>query len=256
VLSAVVALGILVARRFAEAVERQGREWSVRSGTFLLALAAATATAVAVRYITNADVIDAVVRQKYTDAALMSATARQVAMPLAVGFGTVTLASLWAIGTRDVRLAFLAFAACPLLFITLALPVLVAGEQHRADKALAGEIILHAPDVEVVCYRCFPPGLTFYLGRHITLVTTQNGKDIPSNYIPYTLEAAKEWPPQVIKAHNFTDWLATRKNPVFLLVSKGIAPEQLERFASTRHSRVLTLGDGSFRGLMVQPEGH
>lgn len=256
VLSAVVALGILVARSFAEAIEQKGREWTVRSGAFLLALVAATAVAVVVRYLMNADAIDAVLRLKFTDAALMSAAARQMAMPLAVGFGAVTLASLWAIATRNIRLAFLAFAACPLLFIAFGLPVLIAGEQHRTDRDLANQVLQHAPDAEIVCYRCFPPGLTFYLGRHITLVSTQTGKDIPSNYIPYTLEAAKDWPPQVIKSQGFTDWLAARKSPVFLIVPKGISPKQLESLARARHSQVLALGDGSYKGLLIKPEGY
>jgi len=262
VLSAVVALGILIARRFADALELKGREWSIRSGAFLLALVAAAGTAIAARYILNADAIDAFLRQKYSDAPLMSATARQVAMPLAVGFGAVTLACLWAIGTRNVRLAFLAFAACPLLFITLGLPVLVAGEQHRSDKILASEINQHAPDAEIVCYHCFPPGLSFYLGRHVTLVTDEGkneekgGKEIPSNYIPYMLGGTKDWPPEIVKTRNFGNWLTTQKQKVFLLVPKYVATVQLESMARARHSQLLTLGNGTYRGLLIQPEGH
>jgi hypothetical protein len=124
----------------------------------------------------------------------------------------------------------------------------------RSSRPLAQAIQRDSPGgAEVACYRCFPPGLAFYLGRSIVVIS-ENGHEIPSNYIPFYLKASP-WPEQMVRLDNAGAWIAARKDPIFLL-SRGASPQPW--VAELAAARGTTLRELTRRwwGVLIPPAGH
>jgi 4-amino-4-deoxy-L-arabinose transferase-like glycosyltransferase len=252
VLTAVIALGVLVAHRFAAAFEGCD-EWIARSGGYLLALVSAVAAGALAYYYTHPAQIDAEIRRQLSDAEEMLVALRPAVLPGILGLAGVTAGALYGAARKNARAVFISFVACTLVVFILGLPSLVAAEQHRGSHDIAQHVNEVAPDAEVACYGCFPPGMPFYLGRTVTVFTNGNGKEIQSNYIPFMLAQTKDWPGHMRPIGQFKDWLAGQKRPVFIIAEKGYRP-MLETLAAARHSQVRSLDNYKYWGLLVKPE--
>ena len=95
--------------------------------------------------------------------------------------------------------------------------VLDVALRHRSARALAERLPALSPETELGCLECFPNGLTFYLGRTVTLIS-RDGDELTSNYILSLLAREPQWPTNVVRRSEFAQWLDSRKTPVYLIV--------------------------------------
>ncbi len=249
VLTAVIALSVLLARRLATAFDSDD-DVVARTGAFLLALLSGVAAALLFFYLGHFLGIDAKIH--VTGAASLVAELHAVAAACAVALSAIAAASLYAGFRRDARVGFLAFVACPVLLLVLLLPALVAGEKATSDAQLATDLRLIAPQRDIACYACFPGGIPFYLGRDVTVFTNANGAEIQSNYIQFSLASPGPWPSQMQRADRLDSWISQRTRPLFLLAQKENVPV-LEALAVKRHSHVQEMAGSRYWGLLVSP---
>ena len=250
VLTAVIALGVLIARRFANAFDSDN-EVVVRSGTFLLAFLSGAAAASLLYYHGHFALIDAKIH--VSNAAELVAELHAVSTACAFGLSAIAAVSLYAGLRRDARAGFLAFVACPTLLLLL-LPALVAGERAASDAQLARDLLVVAPQHEVACYLCFPGGLPFYLDRDITVITNDRGAEIQSNYIQFSLASPGAWPSQMQRVDHFESWMSQRSRPILLLTQKENVPV-LEAMALKQHGQVREMPGSRYWGLLASPGG-
>ena len=214
VLTAVVALAILVARVLDLAFEHPGgraHRLAVRGAWALVAIAAAVAVAAALAS-----------RASGWAAGVLGAGGAELARlppalgPLAWTFALVAVLAAASGWRRDLRLACAAFAVPPLLLLTVAFGGARAYAEADSARGLARRMPALAPGVELACLECLPNGLPFYLRRTITLVT-RDGSETTSNYVTFLLRRTTAWPPGVVRLAALGRWLAWRDHPVFLM---------------------------------------
>ena len=118
---------------------------------------------------------------------------------LMISWLVTAAAALVARMSRSMWAALAAFALPLVLLVAVGIPRAAAYAEGRSSRTLARAIrSTNAEGIAVAGYRCFAPGLPFYLGRPVTLITL-DGREIPSNYIPFTLERSPQWPPQMVR---------------------------------------------------------
>jgi 4-amino-4-deoxy-L-arabinose transferase-like glycosyltransferase len=249
ILTGVIALGILIARKFCAAFDNPD-EMVARSGAFLLALLSSAGAASLFFYQTHTWPRDS--ESRFSDAADLMSELHTIALPSALWLSCVAASAIYAALWKNARVGFLAFIACPVLLVTMLLPCFAESETHRSDDFLAQEILQIAPHEDVACYLCFPPGIPFYLGRSITVFSNNNGGEIASNYIQFSLAQQAPWPHQIQPVGQFESWMSQRRKPVFLMAEKPNVPV-LETIAAVRHGQVHPLAGGRYWGLFVTP---
>jgi 4-amino-4-deoxy-L-arabinose transferase-like glycosyltransferase len=117
---------------------------------------------------------------------------------------------------RDVKICLGCFILFPLLLVNVNYPMLDVVFSAKSARTLAHQIPALPPETELACLECFPSGLTFYLGRTATLITS-DGSELTSNYIAYRLKIENPWPANLVPVKELNQWLAARNHPVFLL---------------------------------------
>jgi len=101
------------------------------------------------------------------------------AVVTAAGAFLVVWGLVTAVGGRTPRAAVVCCALfAPVLGLVLLDP-LRAYAEARSPRALAARI---GPDADVVCFEAFRPGLPFYLGRPLLLLS-DTGRELTSNYV-------------------------------------------------------------------------
>ena len=250
VLSAVLPLGILVARIFAEALENGVSSGAsvVRRASVALFVIATVGAVFLIAY----QIDPTIVKLKFKDQVLTSDILASM-QPLIIVFLVMAIVAIAGVIKRDARISFLAFLIFPLIIPCVILPVYASGEAHRSDNALAMEIQSLAPGADIAAIQTFPPGLPFYSGGHVILFTEGNGNEIKSNYIPYYLATQKEWPEQIVPLDHFNQWFAHRKKPVFLITERDHL-SQLKTFAAKHRLKIISLTNGEYSGLFA-PQG-
>jgi hypothetical protein len=144
----------------------------------------------------------------------------------------------------------------PFLLMAVAAGHLPAYAQARSSRPLAEAVRTHNPAAaEVACYRCFPPGLAFYLGHPITVIS-EDGHEIPSNYIEFELKKASPWPQQMVRLDGADAWITSREQPVFLLSRGTSPPKWVADLASARGATLQPLTLGWWGALVAPPGGH
>lgn len=256
VLSATVALAILVARIFAAAFERQDAQddevwaaWPVaRNAALALAGMCVILAGTLAVWHTHLGLFKIHLKDNSAWPALHA-----MFVPSAVFFAAMAALAIGGALRRSAALVFLTFLVFPLTLPQLVLPAFIAVERHRSDRMLAAQIkSLTPPGAKIACLYCFPDGLTFYLGHDITLITSNNGREIASNYIPFNLATATKWPPQVVPAKKQRAWLAAQTKPVFLLARKD-QTKWLVALAK-KHCGVKEIFiDKHYRGILLAP---
>ncbi len=174
-------------------------------------------------------------------------------LPTAEVLFLVALLAAVAYGLRMVWLAFATFLLLPVLLITVDFNGLLTYSEASSSRALVAAIPPLPPGAEVVCFRCFPPGLLIYLRQDVTVITA-DGSEIPSNYVVFTLKKTDPWPRQVVPLKDWNSWLAARNQPFFLLTDKA-SRETLTTLAQKQNASVTELAPGWW-GALITPEAH
>jgi 4-amino-4-deoxy-L-arabinose transferase-like glycosyltransferase len=253
ILTTVVALGILIARVFAGALnDGTGRAARiVWHGTMPLLLLSALAALLLGIIAFNPDILKSRLTSKHEIFDLFIPTF----LPMALSFGIVALLSTLALWTRNTKVIFAAFISFPLLLLTVNFDLLALYAQTRSSRSLAENIPeTLPPSTELVCMECLPHGLPFYLKRLVTVLTS-DGKELTSNYVIFTLNSGKPWPDGVVPVAQWHHWLATRTHPVYLLAKKSHLT-LLKEIALERGVEVVDLGSNYWAALLPTPAGN
>ncbi len=142
-----------------------------------------------------------------------------VFLPAAISLATVAAAAIAAARSRRVPLALAAFVLFPLSLVTVSFGGVREYAEASSSRSLAARLPALSQATELAGLECYPNGLSFYLGRTMTVVT-KDGGELTSNYVLYMLRRAETWPPGVVRLEEFPDWLASRTHPVYLLARR------------------------------------
>jgi 4-amino-4-deoxy-L-arabinose transferase-like glycosyltransferase len=251
VLTATIALGILIANRCAAAFDEPEGD-RLRGGAYALAGLSGAAAICLLAFDLKPELLTAQLADQRN--AQLASSLRQVAIPLALGLTGIAVLSTAGLRDGSARLAFLAFVACSALFHVVLVPVLVQDEEQRTDRRVVADIRRIAPGLEVACYRCFPAGIPFYLERPIVVVTNDNGHEIRSNYIQFAMQAPAAWPANLVSVDAFDDWISRRREPFLLLIDESRV-SLLPVLAPARHAQANPVAGGRYWALLVPAGG-
>lgn len=215
ILTAVVALGILLARVFEKSWHEQPSAALkvVRQGTWALGLVSFAMAAGCFYIMANPDVFEMRLKMRSE----VSHDLLPLLPNLTLTFVLLATFALMSLVRKRPRLHFMAYMLVPLLTLTVNFPLFEVHARHKTGKALASHVAALVPDnTRLVCVQCFPNGLAFYLQRTMDVVTAE-GAEFTSNYIPYYLKGHPDWPENFIRPEAFAAWLAKQPRPVFVM---------------------------------------
>jgi len=150
------------------------------------------------------------------DAEQIGHAARSLAI-LLVGIGAVGLLAWY---RRNVPLSFLCLALFTPLSANVGLSIFDVIYEAKSGRRIANELSGLPKGTELACLQCYPNGLPFYLGRTVTLISSDGG-ELTSNYIIYALKNDPQWPEQIVRLEDFDHWVESRTNPVCLIIRQG-----------------------------------
>jgi len=245
ILTAAVAVGVLLARMVAEAFRRPGSDagrgvfrGAVGFGIFNLVLVGWLAVEVA-----RPGLWSELLGFYGRDYEKMQPLFGTLLVLVAV-LGVLAVAAFL---TRRVWVAFAAFTLLPALLLSVGFSRLEHYAEEGSSRGLAASIEQAAPAVRTLCVRCLPPGLAFY-SRRLPILATEDGRETTSNFVRYTLARTETWPPDVVAAGLLPRWLETRSDTLFLLTRDS---RKLEALAGPG-ARPLRLGRG-WLGVVLPP---
>lgn len=218
ILSGVIAAAVCVARGLGTAWRNnRGRAARLVAGSSLalsivaVALAATLGWAVA-NGATNADRLSA-----------MQAPLRAF-LPLwttlLIMLFSIALLAAVAFARKSAGYAAAAFACFPLVLVTAAFPGVAEFGRGRSAMPLATSLALLPRDTEIAAFEGYPAGLSFYLGRTITIVS-DTATPLRSNFILYWLRNVEVRPATLVAPSTRDAWLASRTGPVQLVAPEG-----------------------------------
>ena len=249
VLTAAIALGVLIARLVARAwSQRESRATAIvlRGAGLLAVLCAICGGAIACQLAFPRYLVEAF-RIPEDQLALITPSL----LPLLVVFLGIMALSIAALRSRRAAIGFASFLSfSPLLMIAL-LPGLLKFGECKSSRELAARIQTIAPRAEVVCLNSFPQGLPFYL-RHTIPLISADGRELTSNYVLYLLAQHQPLSAEVIALDERESWLASRAGEV-LLVTDEKHRAVLAPIAAGHHVEVVLLADGWY-GALLPPE--
>ena len=214
ILTAVVALGVLVGRLFAQAMTGHGPcSRIVRRGALaLVAAALAAAALLALPWLAPE-----AFRKVPPKTAAHLRDLLPMLVPAAFLCAATGLAALVAFFRRDARFVFGAFLLFPLSLVPVVTGGIDAYAEKRSARSLAQAIPPMGENTGLVCYLCLPNGLPFYLKRTIGVVSYKDGRELESNYVRFKLENSADWPAPMIRESLFREWLEAQTQTVYLL---------------------------------------
>ncbi len=253
VLTAAVALGILVARLFVRALEAPA-SWSgraVRRGALAIAVVSTLLTLWLAAETARPGLLPSLFRLAEGRDYLRARSSFPALLPT---LGVTAALSLTGILARRVRLMVASFLAVPLLLLTLSFGGLEEYGRSASARELsrAAAALLPDPDVPIACLECFPTGLPFYLERTVSVITA-DGRETTSNYIPFHLARLEEWPPQMVPLEERDAWIDGRRGPLFLL-ARPDRRSVLDSLAAARGGFLFDL-PARWSGLLLPPPG-
>jgi hypothetical protein len=98
-----------------------------------------------------------------------------------------------------------------------------------------------------------PHGLPFYLGQPVT-VFTEDGNELTSNYVLFSLKSGKAWPDRLVPHAQMQDHLTARNHPTYLMARSDRRAE-LEAIALRQATRVDRLYS-DYIGTLLPATGH
>jgi 4-amino-4-deoxy-L-arabinose transferase-like glycosyltransferase len=216
ILTVTVACGILVARFFQQAMANLGGKAAriANRAAITLAILCFAVAAAAIYLSPRMDSLAGPMRLPVEVAKELGGHFITPIILLSV-FGVLGLLARF---RRDVGLCFAIFAIFPVLLFTLNLGAIEVVFNTKSARQLAQQMPALSPETELAFLECFPNGLPFYLNRTATLLT-KDGSEITSssNYILFRLKNDPNWPTNLVPVEKLNDWLARRKQPVYLL---------------------------------------
>lgn len=234
ILTGVIALGVLVARVLGEALTgNEAARRLVRNACAGLALAALllSAPALLLAYAPTSWPATLTPKPEFLQ------HFGDLLPGLAISLITVALLAGVAWARDHVRLAMLAFLATPLWLITLQFDWIPRHAGIKSAREIAANLPRQLPaDTEFACLGCMPHGLPFYLGKPIT-VFTEDGHELTSNYVLFSLASGKPWPERLIPSRQLAAYLASRAHPVYLL-TRAHRRNELETLARPHGARL------------------
>ena len=240
VLTAMVALGALIARTLSN-------ERVLRRGTALLAVVCLAGFVV---FLVTKIRLRSVDARKSELVERMSAV--DCAMPAVLVVSAIAATVAWR--RRDARFSTAVLVCVPLLVFAAGFK----GVRMYAESKSARELSERLPDLPAgttfAGLRCFPTGLPFYRKQFVN-VFSKDGSELTSNYIIFMLKKTDPWPDGVVPLDERDRWLATRRQPVFLLSSRKKTLEELRELAAVRGATVTNLLDGWWGALLPAPGG-
>jgi len=144
-----------------------------------------------------------------------------------------------AVWRRSAGFCFVCFASFPLLLMSVNHGMINLVFSAKSARALAQQMPALSPQTQLACLECFPNGLPFYLDRTAILITN-DGNELTSNYILSRLKSGQPWPSNLVPVSDFDHWLATRKDPVYLVVRQQDR-SRLEAIAAARKTTIRQL---------------
>ncbi len=170
-------------------------------------------------------------------------------------FGLLAVLGIAAWRSQNALAALAAFTALPLGLMVAGFDLWTRMAEQRSARSLATAIESMAAGAEVVCVRCFPTSLPFYLGRTITVVS-DTGSELTSNYITFALERGDVWPQALVRGSELKARVASRSQPLLLLADDSFAHDsgrpELEALAHAYDSRVESVAAG-YVGALIPP---
>ncbi|WP_052807921.1 ArnT family glycosyltransferase [Methyloterricola oryzae] len=242
ILSAVVALGLLLARFIAMVANDTGA--TLRRAAFALILVIGVGAIFLLSQFGGGQWL-----AKWTPAqwAPYAPSLRHLGISLAL----LALLAIGAALSARGRWVVAAFAALPLLPVTVNADLLRLITEGRSFRAMAQAMLPLSADVEVACLHCLPPGLPFYLQREI-IVVTDDAREFTSNYVLYRLGSGPLDPARVVPLGQLRPWLKRSGHPIYLLANASGRVE-LEAIAKQRGIGVVQLGDRYWGALFRPP---
>jgi 4-amino-4-deoxy-L-arabinose transferase-like glycosyltransferase len=247
ILSAIVALSILVGRVFAIALQRPtGRAAALifRSLVILLVLSLGLVAFLVINiHDPNAhETLFKIRSREFENVALTFPT-------VTVLFSLIAVFAFAARISKNVRIALATFLVLPLSIVTFGFPAVKTYSEASSSRALALEISKLSPQPEIASLRAPVPGLPYYLKRPIHLITSTGAEISP--YVAYSLRDRADWPEGVVKESAWENWLATQTNNVLLLADRH-TKKSLEAFATRHDTNVCQISPGWW-GMLVSP---
>jgi 4-amino-4-deoxy-L-arabinose transferase-like glycosyltransferase len=214
ILTGVVAAAVCVARGL-------GYAWRNREGR-AARLVARGAWALAGFAVVSAAALGVAVARGAADAGrLATMTARERSLWSMWPAFLIVLLAVAALGVaagagRRAGYAVAAFALIPLALVTVWLPAVSGYALSRSAKPLADLLGSLPGDTEIACVDGYPPGLSFYLGRTLTLIS-KDATPLRSNFVLYWMRHAPVRPPTLVDPSGRDGWLASRGTAAFVL---------------------------------------
>ena len=174
-------------------------------------------------------------------------------LPLAVALAAFGVFGVVARYRRSVSLCFLCFALFMPLAANAGMGVINVIFDVKSGRPIARQLSAVPAGTELACLECFPNGVPFYLRCTATLIS-RDGGELTSNYIIYSLKEDPQWPKQIVPLADFDAWLASLKNPVYLIVRQSNR-NKLETIAAARGATVQPLACGYWGVQLPAPGG-
>jgi 4-amino-4-deoxy-L-arabinose transferase-like glycosyltransferase len=239
VLTVTVALGVLIARVFERALDQTDGRAARIVGRAVFGL-------MAVLVLAAGFILFVIAKPSAATSRLVPHPSWTLAVLIALAL--VVLASLW---KRHPGLAFAAFAMLPVTIGAASLDGIKQYAEARSARSLASWIAGLPSPVEVVCVRCFPSSLPFYLKRPIPLMD-EDGHELGSNYILHTLRQTNQWPSIILREDQFEAWLAGRTRSLLLVANRR---KRLDSIADSQGVTVTEIVPG-YWGVLLPAPGH
>jgi hypothetical protein len=128
----------------------------------------------------------------------------------------IAAVGLAAFAKRRAGLSAVAFALFPLSLVTVALPVLHVYALSRSARPLAERVAELPGDTEIACLNSYSPGLSFYLGRTVTLIG-EDATPMRSNFVLYWMKHTPVRPATLVAPSKRDEWLTSRRTDAFIL---------------------------------------
>ncbi len=246
ILTGVVALGVLVARVLALALEHKDAVAirMVRSSALLLGVIALLLAAPPMAELWLPGFLP--------HPRWLTPTVYERFMPILPGvilaLGLTAFVSLGAWLIRSTRIACVGFLVFPLLFLTLNFEAVARHASIKSARPIFEQLPAHLPtDTEFACLACMPHGLPFYLGRELT-VFTEDGRELTSNYVLFSIKTGKPWSERLVPLDRYPAYLAGRRQPIFLMART----ERLKEVTALASGREIVLLPSDYIGVLLE----
>jgi 4-amino-4-deoxy-L-arabinose transferase-like glycosyltransferase len=218
ILTGVIATGVCLGRGL-------GYSWRNRDGLAARLVARAALALAGLALVSAAAVGVAVVRGATEAARLSAMAARGRAIwsmwpAFLVVFLAVAVFGALAFARRGTGLAVAAFALLPLALVTVLMPAVEGYALSRSSKPLAAGLALLSRDTEIACLNCYAPGLSFYLGKTVTIIS-EDATPLRSNFVLYWMPRLAARPATIVAPSGRDAWLASRQTAALIVAPDG-----------------------------------